>query len=348
MAKRYGISYMGSKEGVLHLIKYILEREYKKEYFIDLFCGGLAVSNYALQESHFKVIANDLNHYVIALYNAIINKNKDFEERKYEWVSREQFEDVRDNPDKYEDWWVGFVSIIWSFGNRGATYMYGKDIEDDKQAVHQALVFNDFSFYDNNFITKKYLISKKTRAIDYKTNNDKKNKFTNEIKQQINFNNNIGRFEKDINISMINANLNRLENLERLERLENLESINNLNKIVLTSKDWLKCYNSISKEVLEKAVIYCDPPYENTAKYSVGKDFDYKEFWQWFRDCPYSVYVSSYKAPKDIELLNFDNKIVILSALTEKRTIKKENIYWNGKGNYEPTGYDLLFNIKKR
>lgn len=46
-------------------------------------------------------------------------------------------------------------------------------------------------------------------------------------------------------------------------------------------------------------VVYCDPPYENTTKYSA--DFDHDEFWEtmreWSRRC--NVFVSEYSAPDD-------------------------------------------------
>jgi hypothetical protein len=32
-------------------------------------------------------------------------------------VSRAKFEDVIKNPDKYEDWYVGYIQCVWSFGN---------------------------------------------------------------------------------------------------------------------------------------------------------------------------------------------------------------------------------------
>ena len=53
--KNYGIPYMGSKTKILPLIHYLFEREYKCKYFIDMFCGGLAVSHYALENSHLSL-----------------------------------------------------------------------------------------------------------------------------------------------------------------------------------------------------------------------------------------------------------------------------------------------------
>ena len=108
-------------------------------------------------------------------------------------------------------------------------------------------------------------------------------------------------------------------------------------------------YSSLKSHTPENTFIYCDPPYEDTKQYLFGKDFDYEEFWKWFRDSPYSIYVSSYKAPDDIKPLNFDFKQVNLDngARKNERTAEKkkavENIYWNGKGKAEPTFLDKLF-----
>ena len=50
------------------------------------------------------------------------------------------------------------------------------------------------------------------------------------------------------------------------------------------------------------AVIYCDPPYQNTTKYAVAQEFDYGEFWGtmrcWSKDNV--VFVSKEHAPDDI------------------------------------------------
>lgn len=47
-------------------------------------------------------------------------------------------------------------------------------------------------------------------------------------------------------------------------------------------------------EYKEGDVVYCDPPYENTAKYSED-GFNHKEFYDWVASRPYRVYFSSYE-----------------------------------------------------
>lgn len=70
-----------------------------------------------------------------------------------------------------------------------------------------------------------------------------------------------------------------------------------------------------TKVKIKNAVIYCDPPYQNTTKYST-RDFNYREFWQWCRDMSKDniVLISEYNAPNDFEciwqketLANFDS-----------------------------------------
>lgn len=340
MTERFGIVYLGSKEKILHLINYIFEREYKKKYFIDLFCGGLSVTGYALQKSNFQVIANDLNKYVIALYQEILSGGEYFNVIKYDWISRDMFCDVRDHPESYADWYTGYVLTIWSFGCNQKDYMYAKDLEENKHALHQAIVFNDFSLIQQNPLFKGLVIPETTRNIDYSKHPAKRTAFMAIFKQFIK-----------------TTGDDRLQNLERLEQLENLsqtEHIEALNRnrafnsrLELHALDWEDMYNSLSEEVLKDAFIYCDPPYENTKQYQVGKDFDYDRFWNWFRDCPYSVYVSSYQAPDDIKPLTFEYKTQLLDnghrGDNKVRKIAQENIYWNGKGNAEPTFADLLF-----
>lgn len=188
MKQRYGIPYMGSKEKILHLIRYIFQREHNKEYFIDPFCGGFAVGAYALHTTNFKVLANDLNKYVIALHKEILfNNSEEIKKVWMDWVSREKFFDVKESPDKYPDWYVGYVLTIWSFGNSQKSYLFGKDIEEIKRQAHEYLMENG---YDGKESRIKLL---------------KEFKRVEKIK---------GRFE-----------LQQLQQLERLQQLEQLESM---------------------------------------------------------------------------------------------------------------------------
>lgn len=343
MSDRYGIVYMGSKEKILDLIDYLFEREYKKKTFIDLFAGGFAVSGFALNKTKFNVISNDLNRYVIGLYVEILSGSENLDQVKYDWVSRLQFELVRDHPESFPDWYVGYVLNVWSFGCNQKDYLYAKDLEDNKKAIHQAIVFNDFRLMNENPLFKGFKVSDTIKHINFKEHPLKRLAFMEKFKNFIKENQDNERYEE----------LRRMEQLESLSQMLHLNAIERnirfTDRLSLHAKDWKELYEEIPEEILEEAFIYCDPPYENTKQYLFGSDFNYEDFWQWFRECPYSVYVSSYTAPDDIEPINFTHKQVNLdngNRSDERITTKKkaiENIYWNGKGNAEPTMLDLLF-----
>lgn len=342
MSSRYGIVYMGSKENILNLIDYIMQREYKKKYFIDLFTGGFSVSGYVLKKSKFFVIANDLNKYVIDLYHEILLGSKELDKVKYDWVSRDLFYDVKNYPENYPNWYVGYIMQVWSFGCNQNDYLYGKDLEEDKHALHQAIVFNDFSLIDKNPLFKGLLIPDNIKTMDYKKHSEtKRTAFMRHIKVFISQNKHNLQLQR---LKMI-INLNLMEHLNAISQYKRLFG----KRFSLLKSDWKKALETIDKNILKQAVIYCDPPYENTKKYKYGDDFGYSQFWDWFRNSEYCIYVSSYSAPEDIKPLNFDFKQVNLDngSVANGRVAEKkksiENIYWNGKGDSEPTFLDLLF-----
>lgn len=63
--------------------------------------------------------------------------------------------------------------------------------------------------------------------------------------------------------------------------------------------DW-KDYKTLN---LQNCLIYCDPPYANTTKYTGVPDFDSEEFWNVMREWSKNndVYISEYEAPDDFE-----------------------------------------------
>jgi DNA adenine methylase len=71
----------------------------------------------------------------------------------------------------------------------------------------------------------------------------------------------------------------------------------------------------------DNSIIYCDPPYAGTTKYS--NDFDHELFWQWCRDKAnegHKVFVSEYNAPEDFTCIW---KKEIVSSLTKNTGSKK-------------------------
>ena len=304
---------------------------------------------------------NDKNKYVVAFLEKLLYEG--LPDKVYDFVSRDLFFDVVNNPDNYDEWYVGYVSTIWSFGNNQKKgYMFGKEIEKSKKAVHDLIVHNKFS---DEISFLKGMIPDNILDIDYKKNKEKRLMITGIIKKalenvdvnprtyydtqalnSLERSENLERLQKSTMLEELKR-LERVQSLERLERLERVQSLESLERVQsleslerLERVDYIDFIKSIPDEVLKDAIIYCDPPYEETATYAVD-GFNHQEFWQWFRDTPYCVYVSSYNAPDDIKPLNFEYKAQLLSGGSGK--VVKENLYWNGKGEPIPTMEDLLF-----
>ena len=121
---------------------------------------------------------NDKNKYVVAFLEKLLYEG--LPDKAYDFVSRELFFDVINNPDNYDEWYVGYVSTIWSFGNSQKAYMFGNEIEQSKKAVHDLIVHNKFS---DEISFLKDLIPDNILDIDYKINKEKRLMITGIIKK---------------------------------------------------------------------------------------------------------------------------------------------------------------------
>ena len=128
---RYGVPYRGSKSKIAD---WVVDHLPDGKTLVDLFAGGCAVTHAAILAGKWEnFIINDLGDAPEVFENATNGKYAN-EKR---WISREDFYKLKDS-DPY-------VSIVWSFGNNRRNYLYGKDIELIKKAIHYALVFKDES-----------------------------------------------------------------------------------------------------------------------------------------------------------------------------------------------------------
>ena len=128
----YGLPYKGSKNKLATRIVDLLPR---RKHFYDLFCGGCAVTHAAMLSNkweHFTI--NDLNWQCPTLFVDALNGKYKNDTR---WISREDFFRLKDS-DPY-------VAFVWSFGNNLRDYIYSREIEPLKKAIHYALYFNDYS-----------------------------------------------------------------------------------------------------------------------------------------------------------------------------------------------------------
>ena len=122
---RYGLPYQGSKNKIA---PWVLEHLPQADTLVDLFAGGCAVTHCAMLSGMFeRIIANDITDSVTLFQDALDGKY----ENESRWISREDFMRLKDT-DPY-------VRIVWSFGNNQEDYLYSRDIESYKKAVHEMI-----------------------------------------------------------------------------------------------------------------------------------------------------------------------------------------------------------------
>ena len=288
------IPYMGSKRLLAHRIYQVIKNmNPSADTLVDLFCGGFAISEKFIR-SGWKVIANDKNKYVAELIKAAISGKFNDAVFTPEFITREKFNDVMENTNKYDTWYVGYVQCIWSFGNNQKGYLFGRKTEPIKHAGHKLVIDRDPSGVVG-LISQKYIDG---------------------ILQQNNWHKRRIALFKVIQVSRKRLwelqqpqQLERLEQLQRLERLEQLEQ----------PKIYCNDYKNI--EIPKGSIVYCDPPYQSVAEYKED-GFDHNEFWDWVRKQSKlnKIYVSEYKAPDDfIKILEISKNSTLSGGYNKKQ-----------------------------
>lgn len=154
---KYGLPYKGSKNKLAERIVRLLPR---RTNLVDLFCGGCAVSHAALLMGKFEhIYINDINWMCPTLFMDALQGKYANDTR---WISREDFFRLRDT-DPY-------VAMVWSFGNNMRDYLYSKEIEPLKKAIHYALFFSDYSLakalgHDLSFVDPITDVQQRYRAV---------------------------------------------------------------------------------------------------------------------------------------------------------------------------------------
>ena len=131
---KYGIIYQGSKNAMAEKIIEILPSGRR---FVDLFGGGAAISHCAVLSGKWqKVLYNEYNPLLVDLIKKAINGDYQNEKR---WISREDFFKLKEQD--------GYIKYCWSFSCAGINYLYSKEVEHWKKALHYARVLGDTSLF---------------------------------------------------------------------------------------------------------------------------------------------------------------------------------------------------------
>ena len=252
---RYGVPYRGSKNKIA---QWVVSNLPAGDTLIDLFAGGCAVTHAALLSGKWNhIVANDIGDGPQLFMDAVHGKYAN-EKR---WISREDFHRLKDS-DPY-------ISLCWSFGNNRTDYLYSKEIEPWKKALHYARVFGDTS------LLREFGINSDGSSKDIKPNNEEYKRLYSQW---------LGHQVKHKRIYDLD-HLARLENLERLQNLEGLQSLESLKSD----------YRDV--QIPSNAVVYADPPYKRTNCTGYKCDFDHESFEKWLAETPFMIVISEYEAP---------------------------------------------------
>jgi hypothetical protein len=252
---RYGIGYQGSKNGIADQIIAHLPAGRR---LVDLFGGGFAISHCALLSGKWQqILYNDINPLLPKLISDAIHGKYNRNTFVPEWIDRETFHRLKDTD--------GYIKYVWSFSCNGIDYLFGKNVEEEKHAMHEWVIHGTpIPGHDDlscDLPCEPAYYDKRLSALRRYTKNS-------------------GRYQKKI----------ELQNLEQIGRLQNLERLEGLQ---LMSKDYREY------EYQEGDVVYCDIPYPNCKDMNPNKnyktEFDHGAFYQWAISRPYPVYFSSYK-----------------------------------------------------
>jgi DNA adenine methylase len=109
------------------------------------------------------------------------------------------------------------------------------------------------------------------------------------------------------------------------------ESVNNIlkQKVDIQNVKFISTdYLTLDETKMKNWVIYCDPPYAGTTKYSTG-GFEYDVFWQWVRDVSKNnfVFVSEYNAPKDFKCIWNKKLTTTLDKNSRNNSVEKLFVY---------------------
>ena len=299
----WGIPYQGSKAKICEKVCALFP---KADNFYDLFGGGFSVTHFMLKhrskdfkEFHF----NEIRPGIPDLIQGAITGKYNYNVYSPPWISRDDFLRLKEvDP---------IVKIIWSFANNGRSYLFGKDIEQDKKSMHMAVVFNEF----DGFAKKVFGMEKFRDGFGI---NEKRLFLKNRIRL-------LGKDRLDL------QQLQRLEQLEQLQRLERLQQLQQLER--LEQLQQLDLYNGSyeSVEIKKNSVIYCDIPYQGTSDYGGG--FSHSRFFDWANEQTEPVFISEYNVsdPRFKCISNFEKRSLI-NGNKDKTLIKTEKVYVNRAG----------------
>lgn len=262
---KYGLPYRGSKS---RIAADIVEHLPSGAALYDLFAGGCAVTHAAMIAGRWeRYVVNDIQGDMPELFvNAISGKYRD----ESRWISRDDFVALKDTD--------AYVRCCWSFGNDTKTYLYGREVEPYKRALHYAVVFDDFGPLGE--LCPEMCGACRWVLSDIDDRSKRRVAIGRAITSWLKAH---GTREMLMNNPLYKSCLRGKGRVQSLERLQSLER-------------YVADYRDIP--IPQGATVYCDPPYKSARGYCTGT-FDHDAFHEWARNADFPIYISEYSMPDD-------------------------------------------------
>lgn len=250
----------------------------KATHFYDLLAVECAVSHAALLSGKFKEVhANDITDSVKLFEDALNGDIAKYDPERFR--SREDFFAEKDSSP--------FVRLVYSFGNNQKDYLYSKEREPYKRAVHDML----YTETPKERRLKFYQVIREIERLGLFVNNQqitlpcfmKKNQAEEAVQRIVSLKMKLMASEHNERAYKILANGSC--------QLNNSGGVKIMSKLKTTIGD----YRDV--EILPDSVIYVDPPYKHTAGY--GIDFGHEAFYDWCEKQTALVLISEYWMPED-------------------------------------------------
>lgn len=294
--KGRGLGYMGAKRLISWAIGEEIEFQVPDfDVFVDVFGGGGSMSCEFLMRDK-KVVYNDLDKSIYEVFKYVMETRFEPEFYKELLLDKTEFDRILKKSGRTVV--DNLKLLINSFGNCSGAYLYNKANGNLVFSLAQEILKDDALAFKNYRKNPIFI----ARVNDLK---NRKNVEKNRLKQ--------------------------LEQLQQLSQLRQLDEIQHIqtNKITFENLDYKSL---IAQQRNQKAVLYCDIPYENTVDYAIGK-FNHKEFFDFIsREAKHfkAVFVSSYCIS--------DNRFKFVKEFKKKSTL--------GGGTTVSSGTEKLYTLK--
>ena len=265
--KPLGLPYQGSKKKISKKIIEIIKQNFGTDKPIyDIFGGGGAITAECMLNG-LEVHYNDLDKDITDMFQRVISQDREW--IKTLIVNSEEFFEIKNKDIKTVD--DNLKLLVNSFGNNKRSYLYSAELSDMKYNLAIEII-NKHDVFSGYKQTDTYKNAKR----QYDQGKVDKNKQLEQL-EQLQRLEQLERLEQLQQLGQLQQleRLQQLEQLEQLQRLQQLEQLQRLQQLEPTNLS----YEAFSN--IEGAILYLDPPYENTTQKSYKGYFDSQKFYDW-------------------------------------------------------------------